>query len=252
MKCKEFREKMYLKNDELEKQELSDLEHHRLECVECRLEYERVVSMQKITAILKNQDPELTDPMVLTNSILSQIAKDSLRDHSLQPESFFDKCVILMATPKMRMTMAILLFIITGSFAIEYTSGYVYLKGYEERLEKSGMQQENATAAFGSQENLLNRVENLFNIISGKQSSIEVTEHWVLMDKKSFQEFLLLYDELKDNASQLSPEFREAHPHLFKLLSTNQQSVQLDMLLKDRETLIRELNRLVPIERKMP
>ncbi|HAP36218.1 MAG TPA: hypothetical protein DCQ28_09855, partial [Bacteroidetes bacterium] len=61
-----------------------------------------------------------------------------------------------------------------------------------------------------------------------------------------------LYDDLKDNASKLSPEFRAENPHLSKLLTTEQQSVQLDLLLKEREALIHELNRLVPKERKMP
>jgi hypothetical protein len=252
MNCKEFREKMYLRNDELEAQVLSDLELHRLECGECRTEYARVASMQRITDTMKTQNPELTDPLLLTNSILNRIKEDALRKHSLRPESFFDQFVILMATPSLRMTMAIMLFFITGTFAIEYTSGYVYLKGFEERINESNMQQENVSASLISQGNLLNTAEYFYNIVSGKQASVEVSENWVLMDKKSFKIFLLLYDELKDNASKLSPEFRAANPHLSKLLTVDQQSVQLDMLLKEREALIHELNRLVPKERKMP
>jgi len=252
MKCKEFREKMYLKNDELETQELSDLERHRLECIDCRMEYERVASVHRITDSLKTQEPELIDPLLLTNSILSRISEDALRKHSPRSESFFDQFVILMTAPNLRMTMAIMLFIIVGSFAIEYTSGYMYLKEYEEQIDKSYAQQENASASLISQGNLLNTAEHFYNIVSGKQSSVEITENWVLMDKKSFQDFLLLYDDLKDNASKLSPEFRAENPHLSKLLTTEQQSVQLDLLLKEREALIHELNRLLPKERKMP
>lgn len=252
MKCKEFRDKMYLKNDELDTHELSDLERHRLECVECRLEYDRVASMHRITDTLKNQDPELTDPLLLTNSILSRISEGVLKKYTTRSESFFDRFVILMAAPSLRMAMAIMLFIITGSFAIEYTSGYLYLKGYEERIEQSTMQQENTSASIISHGNLLNTAEHFYNMVSGKQTTVEISENWVLMDKQSFQDLLLLYDDLKSNASKLSPEFRAENPHLSKLLSIERQSVQLEILLKDREALIRELNRLVPKERKMP
>ena len=77
-------------------------------------------------------------------------------------------------------------------------------------------------------------------------ASVELTNDWVLMNKQSFEEFILLYDELKDNTSQLPPEFRAENPGLSKLLETKQRSAQVDVLLKDRESLIRELNRLLP------
>lgn len=248
MKCKEFREKMYLRNDELEARELSDMERHRLECAECGAEYARVASMLRITDVLKTQNPELTDPLLLTNSILNRIKEDALQKHLSRPESAFDKFVILIAAPNLRMTMATMLFIITGWFVIEYTSGYVYLKEYEERIAQQG----NASASLMSQGYLLNAAEYFYNIVSGKQSSVEISDNWVLMDKKSFQSFLLLYDELKDNSSNLSPEFRAENPHLSKLLTTGEQSVRLDLLLKEKEALIRELNKLVPNERKIP
>jgi hypothetical protein len=252
MKCKEFRKKMYLRDDELEARELSDLEQHRLECAECGTEYARVASIQRITDTMKTHNAELTDPLLLTNSILNQIKEDAIRMHSFQSISIFDRFVTLLAAPAVRMTMVIMLFIIVGSFAVEYTSGYVYLKKYEERINESNLQQENTSASLINQGNLLNTAEYFYNIVSGEQSSVEVSENWVLMDKKSFQNFLILYDELKDNASKLSPEFRASNPHLSKLLTVEEQSMQLDMLLKEREALIRELNRLVPKERKLP
>ncbi|MDD8019106.1 MAG: hypothetical protein PHP42_12080 [Bacteroidota bacterium] len=252
MNCKEFREKMYLRDDELEPRELSEMKQHRLECVECRTEYALVASVHKITDAVKTQVPELTDPLLLTNSVLSRIKEEAVRAHSSRPVPAFDRFAALLAAPSVRLAMAIMLFIIAGSFAVEYTSGYVYLKGYEERIGRSSEWQEDDMASFVGQGNLPNAAEYLLKIVSGKKSFVEVSENWVLMDKKSLQNYLLLYNELKGNASQLSPQFRAANPHLAELLMNKQQSMQLDTLLKERESIIRELNRLVPKERKMP
>jgi hypothetical protein len=252
MKCNEFQELMYLRDDELDAGELSELKRHRSECTGCAAEYERAESIRKITDLLKVQNPVLSDPLILMNSVLSRIENDALKVHASRSESAFDRFVAVLAEPRLRIAMVSLLFIITGTFTVEYTSAYVYMKSYEVRIDKSSSQQEDAAAMLIGQGNLLTTAEDLSKLISGKQSFVEVSENWVMINKNSLEKLLLLYDELKDNASQLSPEFHAVNPRLSKLLAAQKQSTQLDLLLKERESLIRELDRLIPKERKTP
>jgi len=243
---------MYLRDEELEARERSKLERHRSECAACAAEYARVESVRKITAALKAQNPVFTYPLLLTNSVISRIEEDAVPVRSSRPESFFDRLAAMLAAPGMRIVMASLLLFIAGVFAVEYTSAYVSIKGYEEHINTISSQDKDAAAAMMAQGNLLTTAEDLSKLISGKQSFVEVSENWVMINKNSLEKLLLLYDELKDNALKLSPEFHVANPRLSKLLTAKKQSTQLDLLLKEREPLIRELNRLIPKERKTP
>jgi hypothetical protein len=73
-----------------------------------------------------------------------------------------------------------------------------------------------------------------------------------MINKKSIEDFILLYNELQSITPELPPEFRTAHPQLWKLLTKKKDAKELDALLKERTSLIRELNDLIPQERKIP
>jgi hypothetical protein len=240
MTCKEFQKLMYLRDDELDAGELSELKRHRAECAACASEYARVEFSRKVIHDLSMRVPKLTDPLVLINEVIGRIEQDAMKMQPYHPQSVFDRWIVWLSAPGVRAAMAGLLLLITGAFAFEYTSGYVRMKGYEESLERrTALDEPYAMAAGINQRNLLNAASDLSKIISGKQSYDELSDNWVVMNKQSFQEFILLYNELKDNPSELPQEFRAANPGLAKLLETKQPSAQIDMLLKDRESLIR-------------
>lgn len=243
---------MYLKEDELDAEVLSGLKRHRLECAACAAEYASVELSRRVTAVLKEQTPEMSDSLLFTNSVIGLIENEVMKSQAGKSSSAFDRFVILLSAPRLRWVMAGMLFFIVGSFAFEYTSAFVTMKQFEENVDKKTLSHEDAAVTIMSQKNLLNAVEDLSKLISGEQLFVEVSDNWVMINKNSLEKFFLLYSELKENDSILSKEFREANPSISRLLETKIQATQLDILLKERESLINEFNRLIPKERKQP
>lgn len=253
MTCIKYLELMYLRDDELEEQERIQLEHHKSECASCAAEYARVESARKTIRAMNSRPPVVSDPLLLINEVIGRIERGEKKASPSAPQSALDRLTLWLSVPIVRGAMAGLLLLISGSFVVEYTSGFVTMKGAEEEIERSSSFHDQYSAAgMMDQGNLVNTAAELLKLISGKRSYVELSNDWVVMDKQSFGQLLLLYKNLKDNPSQLSPDFRAANPGLAKLLETTRDTTQLNQLLKDRESLIRELNQLLPKERITP
>jgi len=53
-----------------------------------------------------------------------------------------------------------------------------------------------------------------------------------MINKKSIEDIILLLNQLQSIAPQLPPEFRAAHPQLWKLLTKKKDAKELDALLR--------------------
>ena len=95
-------------------------------------------------------------------------------------------------------------------------------------------------------------VSDLSRFVTGKKSFFEVSGDWVMINKNSIENFILLYNDLQTIAPKLPQEFSATHPQLWKLLAKKKYPKELDALLKERMSLIRELNDLIPEERRTP
>jgi hypothetical protein len=253
MTCKEFQTLMYFRDDELDRIELSELNRHKADCAACAAEYSRVQFSRNTARMLSHRPPRLNDPLILINSVVARIEREALHEEVREAESVLDRCLLLLSAPWLRGTMAGLLLLITVSFAVEYTTGVVTTKGFEETIaQKTSQLGEGQTAAGVDQGILLNAAAGVSKLITGKRTYVDLSDNWVMIDKQSLEQLFLTYNELKDKISQLPPEFRAANPALVKLLETKQEAAQVDLVLKDRQLLIRELNGLLPQERRMP
>jgi hypothetical protein len=249
MTCKEFKKYAYLSDDELDAETLSRRQRHRSECTACALEYGRIERARRMIRELGERQPVLTDPLLLVNAVIGRIERDAAVPTRSLPVSLVDRLIIRLSSPGIRAALASALLLIAGSFVLEYTSAFVQMKTFEVAMGKKSAMHEQYETAGMEQNRLLSAASEVTKFISGKRSSLELTDQWLVMNKQSFEEFLLLYHDLKSNAAQLPPEFREAHPELTKLLETEQPSAQMSVVMKDRESLIRELNGLVSSER---
>ncbi|HLP18638.1 MAG TPA: hypothetical protein VK470_20440, partial [Bacteroidota bacterium] len=110
--------------------------------------------------------------------------------------------------------------------------------------------EQHSTTAGLDQSRLLEAARDFSKLIAGRQSSVALSENWVVMKKQSFERFILLYEELKHHASELPPEFRAENPGLARLLETEEPAAQAKLLARDRAALIRELNALLPTKGK--
>ncbi len=249
MNCKTFKKIMYLHEDELGPGEWREFQHHLTTCQACAARYLEVERTQEVLTRLKNRTPNSTNPVAMADAVIGEIERGRSRKTTT---SVYNVIVLRLGLPRVRFAIVSVLTFVCVSFSVEYTSGYVHIKGLETSMTTSSLVQSDFPTPFLTQNDARGVVSDLSRFATGKKSFFEVSGNWVMINKKSIEDFILLYNELQSIAPKLPPEFRAAHPQLWKLLTKKKDAKELDALLKERMALIRELNDLIPQERKIP
>lgn len=249
MKCTRFRNAMYLREDELGPGEWREFQHHLTTCPACAAKYLEVERTQEVLTHLKNRTPNSTNPVAMANAVIGEIERKKSRRTTT---GVYDVIVLRLGLPGVRFAIASALTFVCVSFLVEYASGFVHIKGLESSMRTYSSSQSGMPIPFLTQTDAAEVVSDLSRFATDKKSFFEVSGNWVMINKTSIEDFILLYNELQSIAPNLPPEFRTAHPQLWKLLTKKKDAKELDALLKERMSLIRELNDLIPQERKIP
>ena len=252
MNCTSFRKMMYLREDELGPEKWRELQLHRSACAECASEYREVERVMNVLIRFGKIEPIPPEAAEIASGIISKINNQDSAEVSRNARRADAYFVRWLRLPNVRIAMISLLAFLCASFFIEYTSGYVEIEGLENSMTAYSSAQKNFSAPFPTPGDASNVVTSLSNLIAGKKSFFVVSGDWVVINKSSIEQFMVLYNELQEIAPALPPEFRAAHPELWKLLIHRNTPRDLDTLLKERTTLIRELNDLIPQERNRP
>ena len=113
MKCSVFREKMYLNEDELNSGELTEFLRHRAECAECAAEYRKHEQFLNGLARLKYARPTLSNPLIMTNSVMNQIETAASHTDEQEKRSTYEDFVLWLAAPRIRIAIAAFLLFIS-------------------------------------------------------------------------------------------------------------------------------------------
>jgi len=249
MNCTRFRKAMYLCEDELGPDEWKEFQRHCSTCRTCAAKYLEVERMQEVLTRLKNKTPNPTNPVAMAVAVIGEIEREKSRKTAA---SVYNVVLLRLCLPGVRFAIASALALLCASFLVEYTSGYVHIKGLETSMTTYSSLQSGMPLPFLTQTDAAEVVSGFSRFAMGKKSFFEISGNWVMINKKSIEDFILLYNELQSITPELPPEFRTAHPQLWKLLTKKKDAKELDALLKERTSLIRELNDLIPQERKIP
>jgi hypothetical protein len=123
MKCKQVKDWLYLYGDgELSPAKRRKLERHLDECPVCRREQQSVRRMAKQIQKAGSVEPQVSEPGVLTQTIMNQIAADTplLKTPVLKPA--------------LRLAMALTVVIIVGLFALQTAALFQRVSFLEERI----------------------------------------------------------------------------------------------------------------------
>jgi hypothetical protein len=243
---------MYLREDELGPEEWREFQRHRSTCAGCAAEHRKVEQTLNAVARLGDRIPNPPNPVVMANTVVGEIEHLKPRRASVRARSVYEIFVQWLGLPRVRVAIASVLTFICGSFAVEYTSGYLHIMGLENSMMTYSSSQTNASAQFLTQSDASDVVSDLSRFVIGKKSFFKVSGDWVMINKSSIENFILLYNDLQSVAPKLPPEFRATHPQLWQLMTKKKDPKELDALLKERMSLIRELNDLIPPERRSP
>jgi hypothetical protein len=252
MNCSAFRKKMYLREDELGPDQWKEFQRHRSTCAECLLEYRKVERATEALARIGRAAPLPPDPAKMATSVIIELEKRMQAVGSIRVFGAFDAFIGWLGLAGVRVGIVSLLVFICASFAVEYTSGYIDIEGLENSMTTYSSAQTAGSAQLLAGSDATDLVAVLSKIVVGEKSFFDVSGDWVMINKNSIEKFILLYNDLQSIAPNLPPEFRAAHPELWKLLTQKKAPKDLEAIVKDRKSLIRELNELIPHERKTP
>ena len=253
MNCSTFRETMYLREDEVSPAEWTDFQRHRITCERCAAEYRRVERALRFVDLAAAEGPLPGEPHGLGDAVVSRIVAERLPGSFSAAKPAFQALLDWLGIGWVRVSLATALVLIWGSFAAEYSSGYLRIVTLESELTNESAAGTTPDIRTFTRSDLSELSSLLPTIIPGKDAFFQVSGDWIVINKASMERFILLYNDLQALAPLLPPEFRAAHPELWKLLSQKQKTPpDMETLLRERQSLIRELNDLLPQERKTP
>ena len=252
MNCSTFRKVMYLREDEAGADQWKEFQHHRATCTECSLEYRRLERSMEALARLGKIAPLPPAPVELANAVIGEIEQRTSAVGPTEVIAGYDGFIGWLGLGRVRIGIVSLLMLICATFAIEYTSGYLDIEGLENSMTSYSSAQSAGPAQLLDRNAATDLVSALSRIVVGEKSFFAVSGDWVMINKSSIEKFILLYNDLQAIAPSLPPEFRAAHHELWKLLTQRRNPKDLDAIIKERNSLIRELNDLIPPERKTP
>jgi len=250
MNCAAFRREMYLREEEFEPARWKEFQRHRSSCAECSLEYRNLEKATEILARTSKAIPLPPDPAKMATAVIIELEKSMPAAGSTKVFEAFDAFVGWLGLSGVKVGIVSLLVFICASFAVEYTSGYFDIEGLENSMTTYSAVRTTGPAQILAGTDATDAVTALSKIVAGEKSFFEVSGDWVMINKNSLEKFILLYNDLQSIAPNFPPEFRAAHPELWKLLTQKKAPKDLDTIIRERKSLIRELNELIPQERK--
>ena len=207
--------------------------------------------MEAVTRI-GNLVPIPPNPSGMASAVIVEFQKGTSAVGSVKVYGSYDTFIEWLGLTGVRVAIVSLLVFICASFAVEYTSGYIDIEGLENSMTTYSSARTTGPAQLLAGSDATDLVAALSKIVVGEKSFFEVSGDWVMINKNSLEKFILLYNDLQSIAPNLPPEFRAAHPELWKLLIQKRAPKDLDTIIRERKSLIRELNELIPQERKTP
>ena len=253
MNCTTFREMMYLREDEFSPGVWADFQRHRVTCEHCSAEYSRVERALRLVDLAAAQPPLFTESHGLGEAVVSRILQKGVPPRSRVANPSYGALLDWLNIGWVRVSFAAALVLICGVFVAEYSSGYLRIVTLESDMTNQSAIRTTPDVRALTRSDFSEASSLLSTMVLGKKSFFQVSGEWVMINKTSVEKFILLYNDLQALAPSLPPEFRTAHPELWKLLSQQKKSSpDVETLLRERRSLIRELNDLLPQERESP
>lgn len=221
MKCDNIKKWIHLnKSDELIETEKIMLDEHISNCDSCRNLLKDVKTADKLIQDLKNIEPELTYPQVLTSNIMQSIA-DSEKSSKIS-FSLIGMFELLLSN-KIRV------------LAYTIVIGLIALFSYQQLFIINKLEQMERKIAVKSDENPeFLRLSPVINNKLLKEFASGIENEQILLDKKSLEQFLETYKDLKTDHDNLLELLNENIKNLERKLSKNDIK-KLKQLLKDDE-----------------
>jgi hypothetical protein len=220
MKCDNIKKWIHLnKTDELTETEKNKLKEHLNNCDSCRELLESVENADKLIRNLKTFEPELTYPQILTSNIMQSIV-NSKKSNSF---SFLLSGIVEMLFSNKVKILAYTIVI-----------GLISLFSYQQLFIINKLDQMERKIAMRSEQNSeLLRTPSIINNKLLKQFASGFEDEQIVLNKRSLEQFLESYKDLKTDHDDLLELLNDNIKNLERKLSKNDIKKLKQLLRED-------------------
>lgn len=199
MKCKELQQLLYsARLEDLDPVEREFLKKHLVDCRTCNMIFQEISKADRVLERIKQTPPHIRNEHALSESIIAAIvdSKRSVADAGLN--SLLDRLNDIFSMQVVRFACGIIILLCGMSFVfLEYND----TKAIVSLEQKFGKKSESNHAYIFQQEiNVINFLNNLYNLSNGRTSSVELTNTLILIKKADLQLLLKGYETLDEGS----------------------------------------------------
>ena len=120
MNCDGYRRMLYLyRQGELSNREAEEVVQHLHSCERCRMEQERIGTIDEIIRRLRSHTPAVGDPGLMTSSIMTEIRSVQTVD---EYRGILDRIMEFFTLPQIRIIASAFIILVTGTFLFQYVA----------------------------------------------------------------------------------------------------------------------------------
>jgi hypothetical protein len=243
MSCQSINNLIFLKDEELSKQEQNKLHNHLEVCSNCRIKRKEIEKAFGIISKLNLYEPLEDNPFILEENIMSMVEK-SVNLKPAFPE-LVDRIADFLYHTGIRYAMIVTLLIIFGFYFWEESIMIAGISKIEENSSKRFNKELISSGVFEDQVKLLNAVPEIYNLINGKKDFAMLSDKWIVINKRELKSVLELYNKLVSFKSQLPSEYETEYPLLAKFINRDLNEETLDQLMNQKNEILNELNKFL-------
>ncbi len=203
MDCKKAQYLSFLfKEGELTGSQLQKYKIHISTCGECSDLVNELMDFQENLSSLKSKKPVFTKAEELTTEIITFVEKDVNRKNEIHPLNLFDRFIFKLVSPNFRVVMTSLLVLILSLFLTQEYNDLNKLSNLEKRVSAKQIETLEAVS-FRNNDLIIDKIESLFNFISGEKTWVEIPQDMILIKKETLFSLMKFSGELNNSQKKI-------------------------------------------------
>jgi hypothetical protein len=241
MTCNELQNILYsIKTDELYPYEKESIEKHLATCKECATIYQNILEADRILTSIKVVTPRARNEQALTESIMTAIVSGSKSVPDTRAQNFLDQLIELFSIKTIRFACVTIILLCGITYVLMDYNDTKAIVTLEQRFGKKN--EVNHAFIFQQEINTLNFINELYGLLTGTTSSVELTNTLILIKKADLYTMMQGYQTLdKSSQARLNEIWKKYKEEESLKFSTSDNREEITALRNEVERLRREL-----------
>jgi hypothetical protein len=243
MTCKELQQLLYsTRIEDFDPVDREFLKKHLADCETCKTIFQEVSKADRVLARIKEATPRIRNEQALTESIIAAIVSDKRSISDAGTYTFLDRLNDIFSKQVIRFACSTILLLCGMTYVFMEYNDTKAIVSLEQRLGKKS--EFNRAYIFQQEINVLNFLNDLYNLSNGSTSSVELTNTLILMKKADLQALLKGYKTLDEaSRARLDEIWDKYKKEESSIIVSEKNREEITVLRNEIERLKKELER---------